>query len=72
VVRFTNFNQHATPEIVGEVSRIGADISRDDKTSPTYFVVRIAIPPVQMEKLGKAQLLPGMPEEVFLSTRLLV
>jgi HlyD family secretion protein len=68
VLRFTNFNQRTTPEIDGEVSRIGADISRDDKTSPTYFVVRIAIAPEQMDKLGKARLLPGMPVEVFLST----
>jgi HlyD family secretion protein len=68
VLRFTNFNQRTTPEIDGEVSRIGADISRDDKTSPTYFVVRIAIPPEQMDKLGKARLLPGMPVEVFIAT----
>ena len=68
VLRFTNFNQRTTPEIDGEVSRIGADISRDDKTSPTYFVVRIAIAPEQMDKLGKARLLPGMPVEVFIGT----
>ncbi|MDB5875866.1 MAG: type secretion rane fusion protein HlyD family, partial [Ramlibacter sp.] len=61
VLRFTNFNARTTPEIDGEISRIGADISRDDKTSPTYFTVRITIPPEQMAKLGKARLLPGMP-----------
>lgn len=68
VLRFTNFNQRTTPEIDGEVSRIGADISRDDKASPTFFVVRIAIPSPQLEKLGKARLMPGMPVEVFIRT----
>jgi HlyD family secretion protein len=68
VLRFTNFNQRTTPEIDGEVSRIGADVTRDDKTSPTYFVVRIAIDPQQILKLGKTRLMPGMPVEVFLRT----
>ena len=67
-LRFVNFNQRSTPEIDGEVSRIGADVSRDDKTGPTYFVVRIKIAPAEMRKLGKARLLPGMPVEVFIPT----
>ena len=68
MLRFTSFNQRTTPEIDGEVSRIGADISRDDKASPTFFVVRIAIAPEQMAKLGNARLIPGMPVEVFIRT----
>jgi HlyD family secretion protein len=68
VLRFTNFNQRTTPEIDGEVSRIGADISREDKTGPTYFVVRIAIGQEQMQKLGSTRLMPGMPVEVFIRT----
>jgi HlyD family secretion protein len=68
MLRFTNFNQRTTPEIDGEVSRIGADISRDDKTSSTYFVVRITIGHDQMKKLGNARLVPGMPVEVFIRT----
>ncbi|WP_229169555.1 HlyD family secretion protein [Bradyrhizobium altum] len=50
MLRFTNFNQRTTPEIEGEVSRIGADVSRDDKTAPTYFLVRIAIPPPELKQ----------------------
>ena len=68
ILRFTNFNQRTTPEIEGEVSRIGADVSRDDKTAPTYFLVRIAIPPSELNKLATAHLLPGMPVEVFIPT----
>lgn len=68
VLRFTNFNARTTPEIDGEVARIGADISRDDKTGPSYFVVRISIAPEQAVRLGKAKLMPGMPVEVFIVT----
>lgn len=68
ILRFTNFNQRSTPEIEGEVSRIGADVSRDDKTAPTYFLVRIAIPPSELKKLATTHLLPGMPVEVFIPT----
>ena len=68
VLRFTNFNQRTTPEIDGAVSRIGADVSREDKAGPTYFTVRIAIGGDQVEKLGGARLMPGMPVEVFIRT----
>ncbi|WP_456720226.1 MULTISPECIES: hypothetical protein [unclassified Bradyrhizobium] len=68
VLRFTNLNQRTTPEIEGEVSRIGTDVSRDDKTAPTYFLVRIAIPPSALNKLATAHLLPGMLVEVFIRT----
>ncbi|MFT4121599.1 HlyD family type I secretion periplasmic adaptor subunit [Bradyrhizobium sp.] len=67
-LRFTNFNQRTTPEIDGEVIRIGADVSRDDKAGPTYFLVRIAIPKPEMQKLAATRLLPGMPVEVFIPT----
>lgn len=68
ILRFTNFNQRNTPEITGEVSRIGADISRDDKTSPSYFTVSIVVPLDEFAKLGDVRLLPGMPVDVFLKT----
>ena len=68
ILRFTNFNQRTTPEIDGDVSRIGANVSRDDKTGPNFFVVRIVIPPGQTKKLGATHLLPGMPVEVFIPT----
>lgn len=70
MLRFTNFNQRTTPEIEGEVSQVGADVSRDDKDTKaaSYFVVRIAIAQAQRDRLGAARLLPGMPVEVFLTT----
>lgn len=68
ILRFTSFNQRSTPELDGIVSRIGADVSRDDKTSPAYFVVRITVTPEQIARLEEARLVPGMPVEVFIPT----
>jgi HlyD family secretion protein len=67
-LRFPSFNQRTTPEIEGTISRVGADVSRDDKTSPTYFTVRIAMTPAEIAKLGKVRLIPGMPVEIFIAT----
>ena len=69
MLRFTNFNQRTTPEIEGHVLRIGADLTRDDKTAPGYFVVRVEIPADALDKLGGSRhLLPGMPVEAFIMT----
>ncbi len=68
VLRFTNFNQRTTPEIDGVVTRIGADVSREDKAGPTYFVVRIAIGQDEIGKFNGTRLMPGMPVEVFIRT----
>jgi HlyD family secretion protein len=67
-LRFPSFNQRTTPEIEGAISRVGADVSRDDKTSPTYFTVRIAMTSAEIAKLGRVQLIPGMPVEIFIAT----
>lgn len=45
-----------------------APTSHDDKSAPTYFLARIAIPPSELNKLATAHLLPGMPVEVFIPT----
>lgn len=68
MLRFPNFNQRTTPEISGNVVRVGADISRDDKSAPPYFVVRIAIPKDEITRLDHGKLIPGMPAEVFIRT----
>lgn len=68
VLRFPNFNQRTTPEIMGSVARIGADVSRDDKANPGHFVVRIAIPAGELARLPDTKLMPGMPVEVFVRT----
>jgi HlyD family secretion protein len=68
VLRFAAFNPRITPEILGTVARIGADITRDETGTP-FYIVRIAIPPDEVaSKLGDRRILPGMLVEVFIQT----
>jgi hypothetical protein len=65
---FTKFNQRNTPEIGGEVKRIGADLPRDDKSSPGYFVVSIVAPPDELARARRCSTAVGMPAMVVLQT----
>ncbi|MHC2001421.1 HlyD family type I secretion periplasmic adaptor subunit [Methylobacterium sp. CM6241] len=66
VLRFPAFNQRVTPEIDGIVSRVSADVSQDPKSGMTYYTARIRMTEDQVERLGKVQLVPGMPVEAFM------
>jgi HlyD family secretion protein len=68
VLRFSAFNRATTPEINGQVSRISADISTDQRTGQTYYTIRISIPPDELARLGEVKLVPGMPVECFIQT----
>lgn len=67
-LRFSAFNQRTTPELAGTVTQISPATSRDAATGETYYLARIDVTPKELEKLGQARLLPGMPVEVFIST----
>ena len=68
VLRFPAFNAATTPEINGEVSRISADITQDQRTGQSYYTIRISIPTDQLARLGDVKLVPGMPVECFIQT----
>jgi HlyD family secretion protein len=68
VVRFPGLGQRTTPEIDGAVSLISADLSQDDKTGASYYMIRVSLPDDQVERLGAVKLLPGMPVESFIET----
>src|SRR5215469_2348507 len=69
ILRFSAFNIRTTPEIEGVVTRISADTTTDQRTGQSYYTVRIAMAPDQIERLGEVKLLPGMPVEAFMQTR---
>jgi HlyD family secretion protein len=68
MLRFTNFNQRSTPEIFGQVTRISADTSTDQRSGISYYTVRVSMPPAEVAKLGDVKLVPGMPVETFVET----
>jgi HlyD family secretion protein len=68
ILRFTSFNQRTTPTIEGEVVRVSADISQDQKTGQSYYTIRIAFIETELRRLGGVSLVPGMPVETFIQT----
>ena len=68
ILRFSAFNQRTTPEIAGQVSRVSADISIDQRSGQLFYTVRVAVAAADLARLGQVRLVPGMPVEVFLHT----
>jgi HlyD family secretion protein len=67
LLRFTAFNQRTTPELSGEVARIGADVTQDEKKGESYYAVRIRVADGEVARLGKLPV-AGMPVEAFIQT----
>jgi len=68
VLRFSAFDARTTPEINGEVTRVSADTSTDQRTGASYYTIRISLPAEALQKLDDLKLLPGMPVEAFVQT----
>lgn len=60
--------QSTNPELRGTVVRIAADVTRDDKQSPPFYSVRIALPKSEFERMGETKIIAGMQAEVFIET----
>lgn len=67
-VRLPAFNQHTTPELVGHLVDVSADMTVDAYTGQPYYLARISISQEERARLGTKRLVPGMPAEVFLKT----
>jgi HlyD family secretion protein len=77
-VRIMAGNQRITPQIIGVVTRMSADLAREQQeqqeqqnsAQPTqaYYAVRIALSPEEVARLKDFRLVPGMPAEVYIQT----
>jgi HlyD family secretion protein len=67
-LRFTAFNQRTTPEIEGKVTLISADITQDQKTGASYYLVHITPNAAEIATLGDVRLIAGMPVDAFIKT----
>jgi HlyD family secretion protein len=68
VVKVMAGNQRTTPELAGRVSRVSADVTREQQTGATYYTVRIALPASERAKLGDLVIIPGMLAEGYIRT----
>jgi HlyD family secretion protein len=68
LLRFITFNMRTTPEVNGTVTRISADTSFDQRTSLSYYTIRVALTKEEIARLGPVKLVPGMPVEAYIQT----
>jgi HlyD family secretion protein len=68
VIRVHAANARTTPELSGAVSRISADVSKDQQSGVSFYTIHVAIPPEELKKLGQLKLVAGMQAEVFVQT----
>ena len=50
------------------VTTISADITQDQKTSASYYLVRISMSAAEIARLNDLKLVAGMPVEAFIQT----
>lgn len=68
-VRFSAFASRQTRELKGQVTNVAADLSLDERTGASWYVVTVEVPPAEMAQLKGLKLIAGMPAEVFIQTR---
>lgn len=68
MVRLSAFNQRTTPEVAGEVTRVAADLTTEQRTGRSYYTVRITLFEAELARLKGLKLAPGMPAEAFIKT----
>ncbi|WP_288431283.1 HlyD family type I secretion periplasmic adaptor subunit [uncultured Agrobacterium sp.] len=68
LLRMSSFNQRVTPEVNGHIVRIAPDLTVDQRTGQSYYLVRLVVNGGERAKLGGLALLPGMPAEAFIRT----
>jgi len=68
-VRIMAGNQRTITDMVGEVTHIGADLTREkEQPNQAYYLIRASIQEDQLQHLESLKLVPGMPAEIFIQT----
>jgi HlyD family secretion protein len=67
-IRVSASNQRTTPEIFGTVTRVSADVSKDQQTGIPFYTIRVGVTPDELARLGNLRIVAGMQAEVFIQT----
>ena len=67
-VRFASFAHSPQLSVEGQVHSVSADLLTDPQTQSSYYLARVQVTPLGMQRLGRRQLQPGMPVEVVFKT----
>lgn len=65
-LRFPAFDSAVTPDLEGKLTRIAADLTKDQQSGVSYYVARIGVTDGELSKLGGKALVPGMPVEAYI------
>lgn len=65
IVKVHASNARMMPDLHGTVSRISADVSRDQQTGATFYTIRVELPQEEIKRLDNLHLIAGMQAEVF-------
>lgn len=68
-VRFSAFDHRTTPELLGRVKTVAADLAKDSVTGEAFYLVRLTISEDELRKLEGKNLVPGMPADVYIRTQ---
>jgi len=68
VLRFSAFDQRATPEVNGTVKWVSADVTKDEKTGASYYTMHVSVSAEELAELKGLKIVPGMPVEAFVQT----
>jgi HlyD family secretion protein len=73
LVRINAGNRRTMPDLNGVLVHVSADLTRDQPNAAgpgqTYYLVRVALPRPELERLEEFRLLPGMPADIFIQTQ---
>jgi HlyD family secretion protein len=67
-VRIMAGNQRMTPTVEGMLTRVSADLTREQQTNQAYYLVRASLNPGEVRRLGELKLVPGMLAEAHIQT----
>lgn len=67
-IHLTSLASYRLPRIAGIVRTISADRIVEERTGQAYYLARVEVPADEMQKIGDAELIPGMPAEVLIVT----
>ncbi|NTJ41886.1 HlyD family type I secretion periplasmic adaptor subunit [Agrobacterium larrymoorei] len=68
VLRMSAFSQRTTPELNADVTRIAADLTTNERSGLSYYLVRLTVSKDELAKLRDLRLVPGMPAEAMIET----
>jgi HlyD family type I secretion membrane fusion protein len=62
------YKSRVTPQVKGEVTRVSADVLADERSGEPYYLARIEIDELELARIDRVRLYPGMPAEAFIVT----